>query len=167
MKFPYRPVIKIPKTRMEKILDLIGGTFFLLSLVFILYSWVDIPDRIPGHFNALGEVDRWGSKYEIIILPIMGMFLFFLLSLFEKAPHMHNYPKRLNENNVEQFYINSRQTLNIVKNICLIIFATLIVQIVRVSKGDIQSLGIWFLPIFIGLLFLVIIISLVQRSKIK
>ncbi len=59
-----------------------------------------LPDQIPGHFNGLGEVDRWGSKYEIIILPIIGVFIFALMSLLEKAPHMHNYPKRLNENNV-------------------------------------------------------------------
>ena len=28
-----------------------------------------LPDEIPAHYNAAGEVDRWGSKYEMLIFP--------------------------------------------------------------------------------------------------
>lgn len=28
-----------------------------------------LPDSIPAHYNAAGVVDRWGSKYEILIFP--------------------------------------------------------------------------------------------------
>ena len=28
-----------------------------------------LPDKIPAHYNAAGEVDRWGSKYEMLIFP--------------------------------------------------------------------------------------------------
>lgn len=167
MSNPYRPELKLPKTRLERILDLVGLGVFLLSLIFALVNWPHLPDKIPGHFNALGEVDRWGSKYEIIILPIIGLFIFVLMTLFEKAPHMHNYPKRLNESNVEQFYLNSRMMLNMTKNSCLIIFGILIVQIIRVAKGEIQSLGGWFLPIFIILVFIPLILGLYRSSKIK
>ncbi|SOC36074.1 DUF1648 domain-containing protein [Ureibacillus acetophenoni] len=143
MSNPYRPELKLSKTKLERIFDLVGIGVFLLSLIFALINWPQLPDKIPGHFNALGEVDRWGSKYEIIILPIIGLFIFTLMTFFEKAPHMHNYPKRLNESNVEQFYLNSRMILNMTKNSCLIIFGLLIVQVIRVAKGEIESLGGW------------------------
>ena len=32
------------------------------------------------------------------------------MGLLEKAPHMHNYPARLNESNVKAFYLNSKNT---------------------------------------------------------
>lgn len=166
MNNPYRPDLKLPKTRLEKIIDVIGICVFVLSLIYALISWPTLPDKIPGHFNGLGEVDRWGSKYEIIILPIIGLFIFVLMSLFEKAPHMHNYPKRLNESNVEQFYLNSRMMLNMTKNSCLIIFGVLIVQIIRVAKGEVYSLGGWFLPVFLLLVFVPLIIGIYRSSKI-
>ncbi|KGR78363.1 DUF1648 domain-containing protein [Ureibacillus manganicus] len=164
---PYRPILDIPKTRLEKVLNAICGAIFLFSILYAVVSWPQLPDQIPGHFNSLGEVDRWGSKYEIIILPVIGLFIFVLMNLFEKAPHMHNYPKRLNENNVKQFYLNSRLMLNMTKNMCLIIFAILIIQIIRVAKGEIQSLGGWFLPVFIGLVMIPMIIGIYKISKIK
>lgn len=37
------------------------------------------PDTIPVHYNAAGEIDRWGSKYEFLLLPffsvVMGVFM--------------------------------------------------------------------------------------------
>lgn len=166
-KLPYRPILKIPKSKLEKIMDIIGVGVFLLSILFLIVNWVNIPDEVPSHFNAAGEVDRWGSKVEVIILPIIGTFLFMMMSAFEKAPHMHNYPKRINETNAYQFYTQSRTLLNMVKNLCLLMFAFLIVQIVRVSLGDIQSLGLLFLPVFLILLFGAMIIGIYKQSKIK
>lgn len=167
MNNPYRPILELPKTKLERVLNFIGGGIFLLSLIYAAISWKTLPDQIPGHFNGLGEVDRWGSKYEIMILPVIGLFIFVLMTLFEKAPHMHNYPKRLNESNVKQFYLNSRLMLNMTKNICLIIFAYLIVQIIRVAHGEIHSLGGWFLPVLLALVFAPIIFGIYKQSKIK
>lgn len=31
------------------------------------------PDRIPVHYNAQGEVDRWGSKYEFLLFPLIDL----------------------------------------------------------------------------------------------
>lgn len=45
-----------------------------------LLFWGRIPDRIPGHYNGVGEVDRWGSKWELLILPVFGVLLALLLS---------------------------------------------------------------------------------------
>ncbi|RUL56899.1 DUF1648 domain-containing protein [Lysinibacillus antri] len=166
-KLLYRPILKLPKTKVEKIMDAMGLGIFLLAILFLIVNWGNIPEEVPGHFNATGEVDRWGSKVEVIILPIIGTFLFMLMSAFEKAPHMHNYPKRINETNAYQFYTQSTRLLNVVKNLCLVMFAFLIVQIVRVSLGDIQSLGLLFLPVFLIILFGVMISGIYKQSKIK
>lgn len=167
MKTPYRPILNIPKTRVEKLIDIIGLNIFIASILFLLLNWGNIPEKVPGHFNRFGNVDRWGSKYEILILPAIGLFIYVLISLLEKAPHMHNYPIRMNKSNVQQFYLNSRINLNVIKNICLILFSFLVVQIVRVSIGKINSLGEWFLPVFLVTIFGTMIIGLYKRSKIK
>ncbi|MFC5557868.1 DUF1648 domain-containing protein [Ureibacillus thermophilus] len=167
MKNPYRPILNIPKTKMEKIFDLIGISFFLLSILYIVIQWKHLPDQIPGHFNGKGEVDRWGSKYELFILPMVALFIFLLNTAFEKAPHMHNYPKRLNESNVEAFYLNSRKMLNGIKNLCMIFFAVLNVVIVQIGLARTDSLPPWLLPVFLIVVFIPLVVGLYKQSKIK
>ncbi|MDN4493411.1 DUF1648 domain-containing protein [Ureibacillus aquaedulcis] len=164
---PYRPILKLPKTKLEKIMDGIGILFFGAAIIFLMLNWNAIPGQVPAHFNGAGEVDRLGSKYELIILPIIGLFIYALMGLLEKAPHMHNYPERINESNAELFYLHSRKLLNIVKNILLTVFAFLIVQISRVSLGEIDTLSIGFVPIILLVLFGTIGIGLYKQSKIK
>lgn len=76
----YRPKLDIPKTASEKLWDIIGYTAFLGSLVFLGFVWGELPDEVPAHYNASGEVDRWGSKYELFILPGIGLFILLLCS---------------------------------------------------------------------------------------
>ncbi|MBP3197188.1 MAG: DUF1648 domain-containing protein [Butyrivibrio sp.] len=47
-----------------------------------------MPDSVPMHYDMAGNIDRWGSKYENLIFPIiiLGMSLFWSLfiGLYEK-----------------------------------------------------------------------------------
>ncbi|MFC9540409.1 DUF1648 domain-containing protein [Lysinibacillus sp. NPDC056959] len=163
----YRPVLKLPKTTYEKIWDYIGGGLFVLSILYIFVMWGKLPEEIPAHFNGAGEVDRWGSKIELFILPFIGLFLCIFLGFLERVPHTHNYPARLNESNVEAFYLNSRKILNEVKNLCLILFAAISFQMVRIALGEVENLGWWFLPIVLIGTAIPIIKGIVATTKIK
>ncbi|KOP81008.1 hypothetical protein AMS59_00755 [Lysinibacillus sp. FJAT-14745] len=163
----YRPILNLPKTKYEKIWDYIGGGLFVLSILYIFVMWGKLPEEIPGHFNGAGEVDRWGSKIEVLILPFIGLFLWILLGLLEKAPHMHNYPARLNESNVEAFYLNSRKGLNEIKNLCLILFAAISFQMIRIALGKVENIGWWFLPIVLIVIAIPIIKGIIATTKIK
>ena len=44
-------------------------TYLPMGITLILLPF--FPDTVPAHYNALGEVDRYGSKYELLILPLM------------------------------------------------------------------------------------------------
>ncbi len=44
-------------------------TYFALGITLIMLPF--LPDTVPAHYNALDEVDRYGSKYELLILPAM------------------------------------------------------------------------------------------------
>ena len=58
---------------------------FVLAGVFLTLA----PDEIPAHFNLRGEVDRWGSKYEFLIMPfinlLFGVFMVWLARREGKA----------------------------------------------------------------------------------
>lgn len=41
----------------------------LLGLALVLAALPFLPDPIPVHYNAAGAVNRWGSKYEMLVFP--------------------------------------------------------------------------------------------------
>ncbi len=64
----------------------IAGTAVLMSLM---------PDRVPMHYNAAGEADRIGSKYENLILP--GIVLLLGASFVLAARHERKKAESSNE----------------------------------------------------------------------
>ncbi|MFB5285398.1 DUF1648 domain-containing protein [Peribacillus sp. Hz7] len=45
---------------------MIGFSTYLGSLIFLIIIWGTLPEEVPAHYNALGEVGRWGSKWELL-----------------------------------------------------------------------------------------------------
>ena len=162
-----RPKIKIFKSKSEWIWDIIGYSFYLGSLIFLIYNWNRLPDLVPAHYNALGDVDRWGSKMELFILPIVGAFIALLMQLFEKFPESHNYPERLSKENIKEFYLLSRKLVNQIKNICLIIFALTLIESVSIALGMGNGFGVWFLPISILSVLIPIVLGIIKQKKIR
>ncbi|MFD2630007.1 DUF1648 domain-containing protein [Oceanobacillus kapialis] len=162
-----RPKLKIPKTKTEWIADVIGYTAYVGSIVFFIYSWGMLPDEVPAHYNAMGEVDRWGSKFELLILPIVGALVGGMCQVFERFPESHNYPERLNEENAAAFYRNSRNMINQIKNVCFIIFAFILVESITIAQGWGQGMGAWVLPVLVGSSLIPIVIGALKQRKIR
>jgi|SRR5699024_3641641 len=162
-----RPKIKIPKTKGEWLYDIIGYSLYIASIIFLIIIWTRLPEEVPAHYNAFGEVDRWGSKWELLALPGVGAFILLLMQTFERFPEVHNYPKRFNKSNAAQFYLNSRKLINQLKNICLIIFSLILFESVSIAIGWGNGFGKLFIPITIICLLIPIVIMMIRQKRIK
>ena len=49
--------------------------FIFLPLLITLLSLNYLPDTIPVHYGFNGQVNRWSSKYEALIIPIIGIII--------------------------------------------------------------------------------------------
>lgn len=165
MKTYDRPKLDIPKTTIEKLLDLAAGLIFVAGLVYLVWVWGDLPDQVPGHYGASGEVDRWGSKWELILLPAIGFATAAFMAFFEKHPEWHNYMVSLNDENIEFQYKNSRLLLNVMKNMILVLFTYLNWKTVQVALGKADSLGLGFLPVFLILTFAPMIFFIIRSVR--
>ena len=56
---------------MDKILKRIIWLFIIAPAVYLAIVWNTIPDTVPMHANLKGEVDRYGSKNELINLTLI------------------------------------------------------------------------------------------------
>ena len=64
---------------LKKELPLIG--IVLLPFVYLAYIWNQLPAQVPMHYNIEGEIDRYGNKSELILIPIMTSLLIYLIFL--------------------------------------------------------------------------------------
>lgn len=139
------PEIKLKRTNIEKVLDILIICLFIGSIIYLGWYWATIPDQVPAHYNALGEVNRWGGKGELLIIPILGMVMWVGLTILEKFPHVHNYIN-LTKDNVAYQYRNSQLMLFLLKNIIAVMFIFLFMNSIRTSLGLESWMGGWFLP---------------------
>lgn len=163
----YPPKLYLPKTTAEKIADIIGIVLLVIALAYLAINWSNLPAEIPAHYGFNGEVDRWGSKFELLILPSIAVILHLIMHEVEKRPHTHNYPNRLNESNVKRFYMISRKIVNYTKNICNVLFAYIIWRTIVISLGKAETLGIIPFSMIIIALFVVIIWGAMKMREIK
>jgi len=64
---------------LKKELPIIG--IVLLPFVYLAYIWNQLPQEVPIHYNVKGEIDRYGDKSELIMIPILLPLLIYVLLL--------------------------------------------------------------------------------------
>ncbi len=65
--------------KLKKELPLIG--IVLLPFLYLMYVWNQLPEQVPLHYNLKGEVDRYGDKSELIMIPILLPLLIYVIFL--------------------------------------------------------------------------------------
>ena len=59
------------KIRRNKKMIIISGLLFLIPFIVSLLMWNRLPEQLPTHFNAAGEVDQYSSKaFALLVLPL-------------------------------------------------------------------------------------------------
>lgn len=57
-----------------------------LPLVVALIAFPYLPEKIPAHYGFDNQVDRWGSRYEALMFPMMSLLMgYFLLGMAKLA----------------------------------------------------------------------------------
>lgn len=43
----------------------------LIPFIYLAYIWNSLPETIPTHWNLNGEIDNWGKKTTLILIPFL------------------------------------------------------------------------------------------------
>ncbi len=65
--------------KLKKELPLI--VIVLLPFIYLAYLWNQLPEKIPMHWNIKGEIDRYGEKIELLLIPILLPLLVYIIFL--------------------------------------------------------------------------------------
>lgn len=118
------------------------------TAIYLIVNWTNIPENVPMHHNFSGEVDRFGNKSEMIILPILTVIMFSFMSVVEHFPQLWNTGIKVTDKNKEYVYRILKNMITTLKLIVVCVFTYLTMQTALVI--ELPSL---FLPAFILILF--------------
>ncbi len=131
-------------------------------LIYLVVAWQHIPNEIPGHYNAIGEIDRITSKGSLIALPIVAWIMYIGISIIERFPQIWNTGVRVTEENKEKVYRILKNMLGTVKLLLVVAFSYL-----TINSAMAKPLSVLFLPVFLSLIFGSLIFFIVKLVAAK
>lgn len=136
------------KHALDRLMNRLSLLVLLGTAVFLMVYWHRIPTRVPMHFNAAGEIDRWGSRAELLVLPVISWLMYGLLTVVEQFPGSWNTGVKITEENRERVYGLLGHLLSTLKLLIIVMDAwiTLWCALARPLPG-------WFLPVVLVVLF--------------
>ena len=145
-------------------LDIIAEIFCMILLIvttlYTIYMYIQLPEKIPIHYNAAGVIDRYGNKLEIFILLIVTWVMYIGLSLVTRVPQFWNTGVSVPAENKDRVYRILKNMLKIIKMEIIVIFCYLIY-----NTTTLYNLPKWFVPVFLVLLFSTMLISFIVLIK--
>lgn len=120
--------------------------WLILAFMFLLagVTWSRVPDRVPVHWNGAGEVDRFGGRFEALLLPaLIGLGVYLLLLVLPRIdPGRENYPR-------------FRRAYEVIRLAVLVALAGLHALLVLAARGRAPQMEV-VVPILVGALLVVL-----------
>ncbi|MGC4039500.1 MAG: DUF1648 domain-containing protein [Flavobacterium sp.] len=159
------PKLKIPFTTAARMAEVAGLLLLLSFWVYTLTYLPKLPDIIPTHFGAGGEVDGHGDKWTLVALPGIATILYVLMTLVARYPHKMNYLVEITPQNAFKQYSIVTGMFRVMKIAIVIVFFMIGFQTVQIAMGAPDFLGKWFMMILFALIFSPVFYFLIQSSK--
>lgn len=141
-----KPTVKKSKT--DKILNCLSRIILIGTTMFLICYWKYIPAQVPMHHDFAGNIDRWGAKGELLILPILAWLIYALISILEHFPGSWNTGVTVTEENKERVYAVLLHMIITMKLSVVLIFSSLIIQ-----SALLWEMPDWWLPAVLVIVF--------------
>ena len=154
--------MKIKNNKIDILVEVICLVMLVGVTIYLGINWSSLPDKIPAHYDFAGNIDRWGKKGELLIVPIMSWFLYVMITGVEQIPSIWNTGVKVTAENRYRVY---RVLKYMVKSIKLIMVVDFSYMTIHSLRG--QSLPGWFTLLFMVILFGDLIFWLWRLYKVK
>lgn len=152
--------MEIKHNKLDTIAEVFCMILLIVTTVYTIYMYIQLPEKIPIHYNAAGVIDRYGNKLEIFILLIVTWVMYIGLSLVTRVPQFWNTGVSVTAENKDRVYRILKNMLKIIKMEIIVIFCYLIY-----NTTTLYNLPKWFVPVFLVLLFSTMLISFIVLIK--
>lgn len=160
-----RPVIKIPLTPIDILIEMGVWVTLLVLWWFVIMYFDNLPNKIPTHFDFTGKIDSYGSKSSLWGLPLMASIIIIGISILNRFPHIFNYPTTITPTNAYSLYASATRLLRVLKWSIAIIFLFIAIMVIQKATGSNADLGQWIMPTVLFIVIMPVIVFLIYVSK--
>ena len=93
-----------PPSLYQRIAGILAPVLLLGSIAYILILWHKLPEQIPTHYNAAGQIDGYGGRGTLLLMPVIGLAGDLLLALVSRMPQSWNTGVRVTVLNRARVY---------------------------------------------------------------
>ena len=79
-----------PTTLWQRVLGILSPALLLGTVVYILIRWPHLPEQIPLHYNIAGEIDGYGGRGTLLLMPVIGLVSDAVVALAGRFPKSWN-----------------------------------------------------------------------------
>lgn len=109
-----------------------------------------LPEAVPVHFNLTGNPDRWGSPWELLLVPAIGLLLFAFLGVLAGRARVFNYPVAITPQNAGRQLVLARRMILAMRAVLVWVFVFLLLGMLRVAQGVADGLSPLFVPLVLA-----------------
>lgn len=126
----------------------------------VFCMWKIMPERLPSHYNAMGQPDAYGGKSTAFALPVVAAVLLTLMLFFRRKPQHWNFPVPVTEENRDRLYGLAYDMLHWLALAVMLIFAPM-----QYCVDHSLSLSVWFAPATIAAVFGILLVYTIRMVK--
>lgn len=146
------------KSRPYAFINLVCFVIVMGMFIYLIMQWNELPDKIAGHYDGSGQINRWGDKNELWLIPSITLLLTLVLTFFEHFPQV----MLKEESNKEK---DKAQLTMMMLVMCKLIFVLTMATLVWCSSR-LLPIPTAFLPLTM-ILVVVVIVYYMIKIKIK
>jgi len=135
--------------------------------IFVFVQYAALPATIPIHFNLKAEIDNYGSKATLFILPVIITIVVAGLTILGRYPHIFNYPKKITAANALEEYSKATGLLRIIKLVIAVFSLIILFFIVQSAKAGHSTLPWWIIPLFMMAMIIPVVITIISSFSNK
>lgn len=140
--------MKTPDTPFQKWMGVLSWLGLAAMAIFVGLRWPSLPEQMPLHYNFAGEIDRWGSRLELLVCPLVGLLLFLVLTGCLHLPQLWNMAVQPTADNRARLYSVTKTLLLWMRLEVLLLFGYL-----GYATTTLRPLSVWFLPVVLLVVF--------------
>ena len=134
---------------------------FLSTLIFVIVKYPSLPDLLPSHYNARGEIDGWSGKTAAAFFPsIVGFLMLAILGPIQFFPQVWNNTQGIPAYKLPRVIRSTRTGL------CLLLFLSEgFFACVAVCTARLSPIPACVSYLYMGLTAAIIVFILVQTFR--
>ncbi len=117
----------------------------LLPIAYIVYIWPQLPAQVPIHYDLHGEVNGWGDKSTIFLLPGIMVVSYFLMAFLPQID-----PKKMNTD----FFRSNFYKIRLVVTAALAAISVLVAHLALSTTPDTHEVK--YIPVLVLLLLAIL-----------